>query len=450
MIRQVSQPAAGLALALALLGPPDATAQNRAGLEAELERLHGTLRIPSMSAAVVEGGTLVWVRHFGLHAAPGDPVRYPLGSLTQPFAAVLAVREAERGRLSLDTRVDRPDGVAVRMRHLLAHTAAGTPGARFVYSSDLYRLLGPPLARAAGATLSQALTAEVIRPLGLRQTVAPAGTSASHGLESTVEDLARFAAGVERGTVLSAASTTELFRAPRGEAGRAFPCALGWFLQQVGGEQVRWQFSQEDHASGLLINLPRRRLTLVVLARSDRLNAPFWLASGDVRWSPVAYAFLSAWARVRVDLPEARRVMLDAIVALSKGRAAEGAALAKRASVIAPPLTNADPVLLSVFARSGDRDLRQVGRRMARRLLDADRDHPRVLFDLALLNLEDGQAEEARRLVNQILADRQATPEIERAARERLRTQTRSNRDPGGSGRSAPVPPGPHREPATR
>ena len=187
-----------------------------------------------------------------------------------------------------------------------------------------------------------------------------------------------------------------------------------------------------------------------MLARGDRLNAPFWLASGDVRWSPAAYAFLSAWARVRVDLPEARRVMLDAIVALSKGRAAEGAALAKRASVIAPPLTNADPVLLAVFARSGDRDLRQMGRRMARRLQDADRDHPRVLFDLAVLNLEDGQPEEARRLANQILADRQATPEIERAARERLRSPTRPTRDSGAWGRTASVPPGPYHAPATR
>lgn len=450
MSRQARQPATAIALALALLGPTRAAAQNRAGLEAELERLHTALRIPSMSAAVVEGGTIVWVRHFGLKAVPGDPVRYPLGSLTQPFAAVLAMREAERGRLSLDTRVDRPDGVAVQIRQLLAHTAAGKPGARFVYSPDLYRLLGAPLERAAGATLPQALTAEVTRPLGLRQTVASAGTSASGGLESTVEDLARFAAGVERGAVLSAASTTELFRAPRGGAGRAFPCALGWFVQQVGGEQVRWQFGQDDHASGLLVNLPRRRLTFVVLARGNRLNAPFGLGSGDVRWSPAAYAFLSAWARVRVDYSEARHLMLEALVALSRGRAADGAALAKRASVIAPPLTSADPVLLEAFARSGDPDLREMGRRMARRLLEADPDHPRVAFDLAVLNLEDGQADEARRLATGILADREATPEIERAARELLRTKTQPTRAAGAWDRAALPPPWPRHAPARR
>lgn len=40
------------------------TAQNRVVLEAELERMQAALRIPAMSAAVVEGGTIVWVRHF--------------------------------------------------------------------------------------------------------------------------------------------------------------------------------------------------------------------------------------------------------------------------------------------------------------------------------------------------------------------------------------------------
>ncbi len=408
-------------LALALLLPARAAAQNRVVLEAELERLRAALRIPAMSAAVVEGGTLVWVRHFGLTARPGDPVRYPIGTLTQPFVAAVAMREVERGRLALDAPVARPDGQVVQLRHLLTHTAAGTPGGRFLYSSELYRLLGEPIARAAGASLSDALAAEVLRPLGLRHTIAGSGVTASDGLESTVEDVAQLSAGLERGALLSPASTAELFRAPRGGSGRPMPGALGWFVQQIGGEQVRWQFAQQAEASGLLVNLPRRRLTFAILARGDRLNAPFWLAFGDLRWSPAAAAFLSAWARVRMDLPEARRMMMEAIVALSKGARAEGAALARRAAVIAAPLANGpEPVLLAAFARAGDRDLRETGRRIARRLLEADADHPRVLLDLAVLNREDRQAAEAARLLDKVIEDKQATPEIERAAKELL------------------------------
>jgi CubicO group peptidase (beta-lactamase class C family) len=408
-------------LLLVLVAPARAAAQNRVVLEAELERLQAALRVPAMSAAVVEGGTIVWVRHFGAKAAPGDPVRYPIGGLTQAFVAALAMHEVERGRLSLDAPVARPDGIAVPMRHLLTHTAAGTPGSRFLYSSELYRLLGAPIGRAAGVPLPEAIRREIGTPLGLRHTSALPALSASDGIESTVEDLARFAAGIERGAILSSTSTADLFRAPRGATGRPLPAALGWFVQQIGGEQVRWQFAQQADASGLLVNLPRRRLSFIILARGDRLNAPFWLAFGDLRWSPAAAAFLSAWARVRMDLPEARRMMMDAIVAATRGARADGAALAKRASVIAAPLASGpEPVLLAVFARSGDAELREAGRRIARRLLDADADHPRVLLDLAVLNLADGQSAEARRLLERILADRQATPEIERAVRDLL------------------------------
>jgi hypothetical protein len=163
------------------------------------------------------------------------------------------------------------------------------------------------------------------------------------------------------------------------------------------------------------------------LARGDRLTAPFWLQFGDLRRSPAAASFLSAWARVRMDLPEARRIMMDAVVALSKGARAEGVALAKRASVIAAPLANGpEPVLLAVFARSGDRELREMGRRIARRLLETDADHPRVLLDLAVLNLQDGQAEEGTRLLGKILADKQFTPEIERTVKELLARRTES------------------------
>jgi CubicO group peptidase (beta-lactamase class C family) len=411
----------GLALACALMAPSTVAGQNRAALEAELERLRTDLRIPSMSAAVVEGGTVVWVRHFGIKPPPGDVVRYPIASLTKPFAAILALRDVERGRLTLDTAVSRPDGTRVQIRHLLSQTAAGMPGARFLYSSELYRLLGGPLASAAGTTLPVALAADVIRPLGLRHTIAGASVTASSGLESTVEDLARFAAALERGAVLSPLSLTEMFRPPRSPSGRAFPYALGWFVDQVGGEQVRWHFGQEQEVSGLMLMLPRRRLAFVVLARTDRLSAPFWLQFGDLRWSPAAAAFLAAWARIRLDLPEARRLMIQALIALAKGDRARGAALAKKASVLAPALINtADPALLAAFARSGERDLREMGRRTARRLLDIDPDHPRVLLDLAVLNLQDGQPAEAARLLRKILVDRQASPEIERTTKELL------------------------------
>ena len=382
----------------ALLLPARAAAQDRPAFEGELDRLRRDLGIPALSAAVVESGTTVWVRHLGFTPGRGEAVRYPVASLTKPFAAVLALQLANRGSLKLDA-----------IRGLLSHTSTGP----FVYSSELFATVEPAIERAAGRTFASALAAQVFRPAGLRHTTATARTTPSHGIESTVEDLARFAAAVERGTLLSGRLRTEMFRPARGPTGQALPYALGWFVQYVGGHEVRWHFGQQEGSSSLLMMLPRQRLALVVLARTDRLSAPFWLQMGDIRWSPVASAFLTAWARVRVDLPEARRVMTRALMALHASRRADARAAVAKALVLAPALGDAaDGALLAAFARSGDAELRASGRRIAKRLLAVDARHPRTLLDLAVLNLQDGHTDEAAKLLEQVVADGRAPPEI--------------------------------------
>lgn len=431
-MRRVPFPRSALRVALAAaltLLPAGAAGQNRVVVEAELERLRTTLGIPQMSAAVAEGGTIVWVRHFGTGAARGSPVRYPIGSLTKPFAAAAAFKLVEQQKLSLDTAIAHPDGSSASLGRLLSHTGSGTNSSRFVYSSDRYAELDQPITRAAGTTLGQALMSSVLRPAGLRHTELGPGLSPASGLVSTPEDVVRFVVALEGGQIVSRAQLGDMFQAPRDGAGRPLPYAFGWFVQQVGGQQVRWHFGQQADASSLLISLPGRRLTLVVLARGDRLSSPFWLQFGDLRWSPAAMAFLTQWAKLRVDLPEARTVMIEALVALATGDRARGSTLATRAAGLAPALVNApDLTLLAAFARSGDKALRDMGRAIAKRILAADAGHPRALVDLAVLTLQDGQAVEAKKLLRQVLDGGQATPEIAALARSLLK----ENAGPGG------------------
>jgi CubicO group peptidase (beta-lactamase class C family) len=353
----------------------------------------------------------VWVRHLGFKAAPGEAVRYPIGGLTKPFAAVLAMQLAQDGALELDSTVTG----GATLRQLLSHTT----GQRFIYSSERFRTIQPVLEQAARTSLRDALAARVFRRARLRETIAPPQTTPAGGLESTVEDLARFASALERGSLLSGPSRLDMFRPARAPARQPFPSALGWFVQHVGGEEVRWHFGQHADASSMLLTLPRRRLTLVLLARSPRLSAPFWLQMGDVRWSPAAAAFLAAWARVRMDLAEARRVMMQALVALHAARDAEAKGLVDKALGLAPALGDApDAALLAAFARSREPDLRTAARRIGKRLLAVDANHPRTLLDLAALASRDGRAAEARTLLEQIVAGGQATPEILTAIQE--------------------------------
>lgn len=143
-------------------------------------------------------------------AATPDAV-FQIGSTTKVYTATAIMRLAEAGRLDLDApltevlpelRVADPEVTArVTARHLLTHTsgiagdvftdtgrgddavaryveACATLGqdvpfqATFSYCNTGFVILGRVVERLAGATWEEALAADVLRPLGLRETVA--------------------------------------------------------------------------------------------------------------------------------------------------------------------------------------------------------------------------------------------------------------------------------------
>ena len=56
-----------------------------------------------------------------------------------------------------------------------------------------------------------------------------------------------------------------------------------------------WQFGLEANASSsLVIKLPARGLTLILLANADGLVKPFSLEAGDVTMSPFGQLFLGS------------------------------------------------------------------------------------------------------------------------------------------------------------
>jgi hypothetical protein len=69
-------------------------------------------------------------------------------------------------------------------------------------------------------------------------------------------------------------------------------------VQFYNGERIVWQFGVSDNASSsMVITVPGRGLTLILLANSQGLARPFALATGDVMVSPFARLFLSIFVR---------------------------------------------------------------------------------------------------------------------------------------------------------
>ncbi|QDQ97943.1 beta-lactamase family protein [Tomitella fengzijianii] len=162
--------------------------------------------VDSAAAAVVAAGGATTVH------GPADAV-FELASVTKLLTAVGVLLAVEEGALDLDAPAG-PAGSTVR--HLLAHASGlafdedrvrAAPGERRIYSSAGYEVLAGLVARETGIDFAEYLAEGVFAPLKMTGTVlrGPAG----HGARSTVADLARFAAELQRPTLLDATTMRE-------------------------------------------------------------------------------------------------------------------------------------------------------------------------------------------------------------------------------------------------
>lgn len=167
-------------------------------------------RAPSIAAAVVRAGEVIWADAVGLaNAESGEAAtpdhQYRIGSITKSFTAAAIMQLHEAGKLELDDRLDAHlPGVehgSLPIRRLLAH-ASGLqreipgdvwetlvfpdgaelvglmgeaervlgPGERFHYSNLAFSLLGEVISRLSGEPYEQYVEERVIGPLGLKRT----------------------------------------------------------------------------------------------------------------------------------------------------------------------------------------------------------------------------------------------------------------------------------------
>ena len=210
------------------------------------------------------------------------------------------------------------------VRHYLTHTAQGEPGTTFRYNGFLYGQLSRVVEGALGRAFADVLRDTLFMPLGMSRTLPsqadssrpdllsalalpyhvregewarsdwprPLEGNAGAGVVSTVMDLARFDAALDRGVLLGPASRAAM-TTPAQSASEALPYGLGWFVQDYGGHALVWHYGWQPGAySALWLRVPERNATVILLANGDGLSAPFDLGEGDIARSPFARAFL--------------------------------------------------------------------------------------------------------------------------------------------------------------
>ncbi|MFL5610073.1 MAG: serine hydrolase domain-containing protein [Gemmatimonadaceae bacterium] len=320
--------------------------------EQHLESLRASSHISAITAVISKDQNVVWAKSYGLAdvTAPrpaADTTVYHLASLTKPFAATVLLQLVEEGKVSLDDPVSSyginltsPPGTVIRVRHLLSHTSEGVPGTQYIYNGDRFGLLDAVIAKGAGKGLAEAIEERIITPLGLNRT-APNPQSASFavsgldkptfeanmargytysdgrynltayptyfgaaaGLTASALDIASFSMAMDRDALLQPATKALAYTPVKSPSGETFPYGFGWFSTDYKGNRIIWHYGLWIANSSLIVKVPARGLTFVVLANTDGLSSPYPLGAGKLETSPWARAFLDTFVVGTVALP---------------------------------------------------------------------------------------------------------------------------------------------------
>jgi CubicO group peptidase (beta-lactamase class C family) len=254
--------------------------------------------VPTAAAAVIGPS--------GVLAEFGDTARrFALASVTKPLVARAVQVAIEEGVVELDTPAGPPGST---VRHLLAHTSGLSmqtgdvqtePGKRRVYSNYGFGVLAETVQQASEIAFERYLAEAVFEPLGMGSSTLVGGAGAAgYGGESTVADLALFAADLLRPALVSpqlhAESITVQFPGLDGVLpgfGVQRPNDWGLGFEIRDGKSPHWTGSSNSGRtfghfgqSGTFIWVdPTSDLALVVLTDRDfdKWTYPVWPALSD-------------------------------------------------------------------------------------------------------------------------------------------------------------------------
>lgn len=339
----------------------DSVALNK--FELRIEKLRKKYSIPSLSAGVATEDKLFWKKGFGYadienKIVPDENTIYHLASITKTFGSIILLQLVEQGKVRLSDPVTQynihlgarwNDDPRIQVQHLLTHTAQGNSlnafkrGDSFQYNGDYYGRLGQVIV-SSGKSFGQLLVENIINPLQLKHTSPtvddslnfnltgynedtlrklmakpydydkksnkvipikyPVHFSPAAGLISSVSDLALYSYAIDEGKFLNDTTWQQVFTPYVSKRGRTLSYGQGWFVKTYKGIKYSWHTGWWQGVSSLIIKVPEKKLTFIILANSQDLSRPFYAGFSiyfkrslhkNLKASPFARAFIESF-----------------------------------------------------------------------------------------------------------------------------------------------------------
>jgi CubicO group peptidase (beta-lactamase class C family) len=315
------------------------------------EALAQQIGMPGLSAVITRNGSVEWRRGYGYAdvesrtpATPDTP--FAVGGATQALTGVLIGMCVDRHHLRVEEAIRDyfpafPQPASIR--HVLAHASTG----RFDYDPVAFSALTAVVEKCMDMPFRVAVATQILDPLTLTNSVpgldlagaagfnlralfAPTdaqryeqllqrvatpyrirdgrqfrseypsyGLDAAGGLVASAEDLATFERKLDDSdnipldrATLDRMWTSQLVDLGNNQAA-PLPTGLGWFVQTASSVKLVWTFGHiPDAGSALIVKMPAKNLTLVMISNSGGLAAGYNFERGDVTTSPFVKVFL--------------------------------------------------------------------------------------------------------------------------------------------------------------
>ena len=333
--------------------------QRLARFEKQADEFRTFLKIPGMSAVIIKDQEVLWTKGFGYadfeSRVPATPdTLYSIASLTKTFAATLVMQLVEQGKLDLDEPVSHYStdfkNDSVKVKHLLSHTSDGpTPGDHYQYDGDRFNYLTAVIEKKTGKPFREMMVKTFLDPLQMSSSV-PGQTvvdepdkwgpvlgsdnlkryasdlsrlsqpytlygdseivhvpypgksffGAAAGLQSTVLDLAKFDAAIDRHQFLKKETQEKAWTNFVSNSGQRLPHGLGWFVTDYGGIRLIWHYGHWGTGfSAIYLKVPEKNLSLIMLANSEALaDHQFQGSQEDITNNAFACNFLRLFVSV--------------------------------------------------------------------------------------------------------------------------------------------------------
>ena len=112
------------------------------------------------------------------------------------------------------------------------------------------------------------------------------------GLLSTIMDLATYTTALDDDRLLPKGAYERMTTPFVSNEGKSIAYGFGWFTEQFAGTALHWAYGNGDSDAAMLLRVPVRKMTLIVLCNANLPSACSRLGGGNALHSPFVAAFI--------------------------------------------------------------------------------------------------------------------------------------------------------------